>query len=375
MARSPSSLLKYILVVCVISVLLTLWVAGPEQNPAGATWRKLLQEWEMRSVNQDELFDEFGKLNSELNHTYSMENKTLEQIYHYVLAMRDEVPVNPHKFKYIINPTQVCAPKDVFLLVYIHSAPAHHKRRMAIRQTWGNAKHFPDLVLRLVFLMGMPKDRLSEEALQMESDMYGDIVQEDFIDSYRNLTFKGIMGLKWATLHCQHARFVLKSDDDIFVNIFHVINHLKSLEKHDNRTKELLLCLVWSRMKVIRDSKSKWYLSPKEFKDDYFPTYCSGSAFMMTTDVIANMYNTSLYTPFFWVDDFYVTGLLAQKVGVVHQRFNSVYYLSSAKFFAHFTENDRWRTLTFGHVHDLNQWNKVWNLVLNDSGGQVVNAR
>ena len=30
-----------------------------------------------------------------------------------------------------------------------------------------------------------------QQALYFESEQYGDIVQEDFLDSYRNLTYKG----------------------------------------------------------------------------------------------------------------------------------------------------------------------------------------
>ena len=40
-----------------------------------------------------------------------------------------------------------------------------------------------------------------------------------FQDSYYNLTLKTVMGLKWVKDHCSQARFVMKTDDDIFVNL------------------------------------------------------------------------------------------------------------------------------------------------------------
>ena len=40
-----------------------------------------------------------------------------------------------------------------------------------------------------------------------------------FQDSYHNLTLKTVMGLKWVKDHCSQARFVMKTDDDIFVNL------------------------------------------------------------------------------------------------------------------------------------------------------------
>ena len=135
----------------------------------------------------------------------------------------------------------------------------------------------------------------------------------------------------------------------------------------------LLLCLVWYHMKVVRDPKSKWYIPRSEFPEDFFPTYCSGSAFVFTPDVARDMYNASLHTPFFWVDDFYVTGLLAKNVGVQHTKFNSVYVLGPSVFLERFTEENKWRTLVFGHVHNLNHVFHVWKMILRDrdqNGGQ-----
>jgi hypothetical protein len=37
-------------------------------------------------------------------------------------------------------------------------------------------------------------------------------------------------------------------------------------------------------MMVMRDSKSKWYLSKEEFPFDKFPPYCSGSGTIKKTN-------------------------------------------------------------------------------------------
>ncbi|KAK2152759.1 hypothetical protein LSH36_320g07016 [Paralvinella palmiformis] len=328
-------------------------------------WDRLFAE---EPLDETKLRIELSRLLLQVNTTpdMSLKNKTVEEIYKYVQELRKQVPVNPHNFNYIINPRNVCDGIDVFIISYIHSAPTHYKRRTAIRETWGDPRNFDSFVFRLVFLIGKSTDKNVQEALLMESDRYGDVVQEDFTDSYRNLTYKGIMGLKWVTRYCRHAAFILKTDDDIFVNIFNVASHLQGLQKREGQVSNLLLCLVWYRMKVVRDPKSKWYLSRSEFRDDYFPTYCSGSAFMMSTDVAAEMYRVSAETAFFWVDDFYITGLLAKKVGVKHVKFNSVYALGPSTFLDKFTEESKWRTLTFGHVHNLNHMSRVWKKVLAD---------
>jgi hypothetical protein len=42
------------------------------------------------------------------------------------------------------------------------------------------------------------------------------------------------MALKWINDYCKNAKFILKTDDDIIVNTFALINHLKLL---NNRIK------------------------------------------------------------------------------------------------------------------------------------------
>ena len=292
---------------------------------------------------------------------------------HNVTGVRHPVPVivpeehnaiNPHPFQYILNGQSVCKDSDVFLVVYVHTAPSHYKRRMVIRQTWGSAKYYlPETIVRLVFIMGKTQEKPEvQQALAFESEQYGDIVQEDFEDTYKNLTYKGVAGLKWVFNYCSHSRFVLKTDDDIFVNMFTLLRHLHSLDKFGTSNTNLLMCLVWTRMKVMRTGK--WKVDESEFKDTHYPTYCSGSAFTMSTDVAIAMYKISYQVPFFWVDDFYITGLLPLKLGTVkHKQFMSTYVLDGRKLEEKFT-GSQWFTYIFSHVHDLNKIQSVWETLV-----------
>ena len=317
------------------------------------------------SLNDTELLREFEQLNTELNMTYSRDNRTVDELRGYVVHMKRIRPVNPHLFAYLINPSRVCANSEVFLLVYVHSAPTHHRRRSVIRQTWGNRRNMANVPVRVVFLLGRPSRASVQDALHMEADLYGDLIQEDFLDSYRNLTYKAIMALKWVSLYCMHAHFVLKTDDDVFVNLFAVVRHLRVVERDDGRpVRAFLQCMVWHRMKVVREPKSKWYISREEYRPNFFPTYCSGLAFLISTDVAASMYNASLALPFFWVDDFYVTGLLAEKVGVKHRSLSSAYSVRASNFREVFNDKAKQGALMFGHVHDLNDFVEVWQQVV-----------
>ena len=41
-----------------------------------------------------------------------------------------------------------------------------------------------------------------------------------FYENYRNLSYKSIFGTYWAAHFCEQADFVIKADDDIFIDMF-----------------------------------------------------------------------------------------------------------------------------------------------------------
>lgn len=280
--------------------------------------------------------------------------------------------VNPHPFKYVMNTETLCDNNSdaIFVVVYVHSAPDHHKRRMVIRQTWGNVRQYP-VDVRVVFFTGSPATSGVQRAMAFEAEQYGDMVQEDFQDSYQNLTYKGVAALKWISVFCNRAKYVLKTDDDIFVNMFTLIKYLKRLDRQQNGTvSHLLTCHVWNNMPVLRSGK--WMVSKEAWKEDTYPTYCSGSAFFMTTDVAIALHNASYYVPFFWVDDVYITGLLPLKLGTIrHTQFSSAYLFNGKELEAKFT-GPQWYKYIFCHVGDITAIQMVWKKVEAINNGKLI---
>ena len=204
----------------------------------------------------------------------------------------------------------------------------------------------------------------------MESSKYGDIIQEDFVDSYRNLTYKGIAGLKWVSHFCPHAEYLLKTDDDILLDIVALLEHFLLSVVPVQGQKRLIVCNVWTKMNVIRSPKSKWYISREEFPADIFPTYCSGSAFFLSGDLAPPLYEQSLRTKFFWVDDFYVTGQLVSHLGLQHTHINSVYLLNYNSV-EEKLEVDKGDLMVF-HVKYLGRFLKLWPKILQRHPGMDV---
>ncbi|XP_054578480.1 beta-1,3-galactosyltransferase 4 isoform X1 [Eptesicus fuscus] len=118
-----------------------------------------------------------------------------------------------------------------FLLILVSTAPENLNQRNAIRASWGGQREARGLRVQTLFLLGEPGGRHPargslENDLERESVARGDILQAAFQDSYRNLTLKTLSGLSWADKHCPRARYILKTDDDVFVNVPELVSEL-----------------------------------------------------------------------------------------------------------------------------------------------------
>ena len=232
--------------------------------------------------------------------------------------------INRHDFEYLQNPgRELCSYRNkIFLLIYVHSSPQNLNRRMAIRETW--AKNSLFLEIKTIFVMGV-KNNQSNEEIKLEHGIYNDIVQENFEDSYRNLTYKGIAALKWISHYCTNTKFVLKADDDMIIDMFALLNHLKGLIDHNAKRPRIVMCNLWNNATVSRKYNKKWFVTKAEYKEDWFGSYCSGSAFILTSDIVPEMFNASLHVRFFWIDDYYISGLLVRAINASYESINSLY--------------------------------------------------
>lgn len=199
---------------------------------------------------------------------------------------------------------------DLELLILVPSSMWNFKQREAIRKTWGN-KESSDAKTRLLFFTGTS---LSNETFQQtfkdEQGQLQDIVKVNITESYDNLTKKSIALLKWAHLNCPSVRYVLKSDDDMFINIQNLVNVLRK-----TKPKNAILGVKNSHSVPFRDKGSKWYVSREQYPKDKYPTYISGTAYVITGDIISALYNSTLYVPSLFIEDVYLNGLCREKIG------------------------------------------------------------
>lgn len=195
------------------------------------------------------------------------------------------------------------------------SATAYFVRRRAIRETYGSQKLFGNILQRVVFLLGTTNDPATSRSIQEEAFLHRDIVQGRFIDSYHNLTHKGILGLRWVTEYCPQAKIIIKIDDDVFINPFKLVQDV--LPRFRNKTRLISCHLRRSGTSIIVRGKGKWMVHDDEFKDlRYYPfDYCNGYFVIITPDIILPMLKAARLNPFFWIDDVYLFGMLPATIG------------------------------------------------------------
>lgn len=220
------------------------------------------------------------------------------------------VNISSFSFNLISN---VCNSSDILLLVLIHTSPGNFAKRRTIRETWGQRRE----KLRVVFMVGLVQHDGLQKLLKEESETYHDIAQGNFVDAYRNMTYKHVTSLKYAIYHCPQTKYVLKTDDDVFVNMPSMMQFLNGVLSPYGAN-DLLLCVPFKNAKVLRSYRSKWRVSFSEYPKREYPTYCPGWAIMYSPDVLFALYREAQMNEYFWIDDVHITGTLVEKVHVVH---------------------------------------------------------
>ncbi len=283
--------------------------------------------------------------------------------------------VNPHDFRYILNNPYTCKEESIFLLIFVHSAPDHSEDRDLIRKSWASIIKYGDFNIRTIFLLAKPTDRILQWKIEEENHLFEDIIQEDFIDNYKNLTHKHIMGLKWIKDSCSHAQFIVKVDDDTFINIFKLVDYL-DMKYSQKPMENTLYCSVFRNQGPRRDKEDKWYVSVEEYSPDKYPPYCEGFAYIMSPDLVSKLYSASLWTKYYWIDDVYVTGFLTNQIGakLVNFRGDDGYNIMASQYW-HQEHVNTALFLLAKYIKETKTWMKIWSATKKYSLKRTITLR
>ncbi|XP_053403193.1 beta-1,3-galactosyltransferase 5-like [Mercenaria mercenaria] len=219
----------------------------------------------------------------------------------------------------IIN-EHICLNKTPKLIIMVPSIPSHTRQRMAIRDTYAKLSHDRihqingleiQHVVGIMFLLGGSGTNLVDENIKKENHVHNDIVQFDFKDSYHNLTLKMLHGFKWINMYCNKTTYVLKVDEDVFVNVALL---LKQLEQHPLPSNGAVFGYIYSGAKVWRFGK--WAIDKTVYGKNILPRYASGTAYCLTVKLLPDIVKVAEMMPYVKVEDAYITGIIAsEKLG------------------------------------------------------------
>lgn len=233
------------------------------------------------------------------------------------------VLVDLGNFRFLIL-HKICQQPLDFLTVIV-SAPGNFDKRSRIRLTWGRKR----AGVRFLFMLGAVENKEIQRLIDEENVKYRDIIQGNFIDSYRNLTYKYVMILKYVVYHCPRVPYVLKLDDDVYVNIEDVLQFMKELRVY-NRERHMVLCNIYVNGTVIRND-SRWAVTKDEYENEIYTEYCQGAVVIFKQEALFRIYKYAQVMHYFWIDDVHITGTIARLTGVDLSQIGPACYLQHRK--------------------------------------------
>ncbi|XP_049602577.1 lactosylceramide 1,3-N-acetyl-beta-D-glucosaminyltransferase A-like [Syngnathus scovelli] len=266
-----------------------------------------------------------------------------------------------NNFRNLLDHPDKCAGQDVLLLLFIKTSPMNTARRESIRSTWGNETFISDslgVTVKVVFALGAPRgpngtDATVQRQLFREDRYHGDLIQQDFWDSFHNLTLKLIMQFHWMHRCCAHAHFLMTADDDVFVHVPNLVAYLQ--EVRGRGVTDFWVGRVHRGAPPNRSKDSKYYVPLEMYQWMSYPDYTPGAGYVVSGDVANKIYHATLtLNASLYIDDVFM-GICAQAVGVSPQEH---YYISGeGKTPDHLCIYNQMIT-SHGHTEDLQS---LWN--------------
>lgn len=121
------------------------------------------------------------------------------------------------------------------LFVGVMSEPGNFKRRHDIRRTWKNHLNNPIMtqqqnssvhIVGFGFVTQVSDDADVQSRIVEESRTFGDVLQVQPVSGYVSV---GVAFFNWLSNNCPNVDYVLKVDDNIYVNIYNLTSVIASL--------------------------------------------------------------------------------------------------------------------------------------------------
>uniref|UniRef100_A0A915BV23 Hexosyltransferase n=1 Tax=Parascaris univalens TaxID=6257 RepID=A0A915BV23_PARUN len=176
----------------------------------------------------------------------------------------------------------------------------------------------------MLFFVGISADGGVNSRIDDESFTHRDIIQQNFLDVYWNMTWKALAWLRFVDEYCKTPQYVLKIDDDVVFDLYALIKYLRVHVEDSPRTdpENLFICglLDGQGLAPSRDPSFKWCVTKEEYEFDYYHPYCFGMQYITSPRIAKKVLNASVGEKYFWIDDYFITGHLGHKVNASYHK-------------------------------------------------------
>jgi hypothetical protein len=171
----------------------------------------------------------------------------------------------------------------------------------------------------IAFLLGKTDDEDVKKEMELEMNLYDDILLANFKDSYKNLTLKTMAMLEWTSRYCSKADYLLKADDDMFINVENLLNFIEKKGDEDRKEPKFYGRLV-EGWEPVRSEDSQYFLPFEQFSESTFPDFVTGPAYLFSTGIVQLFFEKGMESRFLQLEDVFMTGVLAEAMNVSRVR-------------------------------------------------------
>jgi len=234
------------------------------------------------------------------------------------MLLAKNVTLEPFSFMCMTNFSGTKLPPVYPLFIVVKTRATNtgplFERRMFTRASWG--REAQALGIPVIYAIGRPTDEHTQKMLEYENQVYGDLLQINYIDSYYNITIKTTGILNWFVRHncSQMSPYLFLVDDDVLVNIPSLMN---SISMGSYRTDGIYGLYLRD---IEPHPSGKWAVSLKDFPNRTYPTFIIGASTLYSSKLIRPIVEeldrmVDRNESIFFLDDVLFTGIIPEKLG------------------------------------------------------------
>ena len=200
-------------------------------------------------------------------------------------------PIRSSFYSFSIDNSDVCLNETIDLVIIIISKSDNYKTRDAIRRTWGSGKSlgkYSSINVKFFFLLDFD-EKLSHN-IRLENNLFHDIIQVELPQQYTLVTHRVLSLFEWSFRFCRSAKFLFKTDDDIFINLILLLKFtsplINLLSNNSFRISEMTIYgSKHYNSPAHRESKdpvlARYVVTEDEFPCALYPDFHSGFGYLI----------------------------------------------------------------------------------------------